>query len=310
MKKKILILFLLSLILLPLTTNAIVKRSDKKYVTDQARILKEESENYIVKYSDFLYKAKKIDYYVVTVKSLEDLTLEEYTDELYRKFKLKEKGLLILIAKDERKIRIQSGKDLAKIINGDVIDEYIDTYFIPYMERDQWNEGIINGYSAFYKKICEAYGIDASEMQVIDKLDFLTKYKTPIAFVIIWLSIMAANYFCKYYKKLKKSKDPASSPEAQNTIIFGMVVIGNIFLLAGAYILEPIYLLFTLAFEGVTVYSSLSTAKKINIPKEEKQVQKQQPVKKQVMVKKKPNKLNYEYKRQRAKLKRKEKRNH
>ena len=66
---------------------------------------------------------------------------------------------------------------LSQFIDGNLIDEYIDTYFIPYMERERWNEGILNGYKALYKRICEEYGIDASEMEVIDELDFLTKYK-------------------------------------------------------------------------------------------------------------------------------------
>lgn len=36
----------------------------------------------------------------------------------------------------------------------------MDTYMIPYLANDQWDEGIVNGYLAFVQEVKEAYAVD------------------------------------------------------------------------------------------------------------------------------------------------------
>ena len=123
MKNKLLILLIL--ILIPLNSFAIVSKSEKEYVTDSANILTNDTEDYIVTYSKFIKKVENIDYYVVTLDSLENITLEEYTNYIFNSFHLNKKSLLILVSKNDRNIRIQTGPSLSKIITTETINEYI-----------------------------------------------------------------------------------------------------------------------------------------------------------------------------------------
>ena len=95
--KKIKILLLTLLFLIPFQTNAIVEKGDQIFVTDEADLLSEESEEYLISYSEFLYKQKKIDYYVVTVKNLENLEIEEYSEQLFSNFHISDRGILIIL---------------------------------------------------------------------------------------------------------------------------------------------------------------------------------------------------------------------
>ena len=107
--KKLIYFIILFLMIIPLNTLGLVKQSDEIYVTDSAQILNNETEDYIVTYSEFLKENKNIDYYVVTVKSLEGISLEEYTDYIFDSFNMNDLGLLIVISHDDRSIRIKAG---------------------------------------------------------------------------------------------------------------------------------------------------------------------------------------------------------
>lgn len=258
MKNKIIIILLI-IFLIPLQINAIVPKSDKEYVTDQANVLTEESEEYIIKYSSFLYKVKQIDYYVVTVDNLEGIDIEDYTNDVYKEYKINKEGLLILYSKEDGQIRIVAGETLSTKIDNKTLSNYIKKYFMPYLERYEYNDGIMNGYNALYKYICDQYEIDASSMYIVEKLDFLTKYSHIIMIIMIWVGFLIGGRFVKYYLmyRNKMIRDIAE------TIELGSIIIFNIFLLSLAYLLKPTYILLVLASEFIAFFSSISRYKSL-----------------------------------------------
>ena len=254
MKNRFIKRILLFLILIPLNIYAIVDQSNQVYVTDSAKLLTAESEAYIIKYSDFLYQEKKIDYYVVTIRYLEEKDIEEYAQEIFQKYHMNKNGILILVSKDDRKIRIEIGKKLRPIFDEEEIDQYINTYFMPYLERDEWNDGIINGYSAIYKDICEANKIDASSMETVDHLDFITKYKTILIFLIIWLIMFIGKQYKKYQEKIKNN-----TLNKKEIIKLLLLIVLNIIAVSVSYALQPVYILFVIAFEVVILYTNTNS---------------------------------------------------
>ena len=248
--KKIFLLLFLVVILIPLNTLAVVEKSDKGYVTDAADMLDEEAEEYIVNYSNFLYDAKKIDYYVVTVDNIGVEDINDYTTEVFKEFEINNKGLLIFVSKDERKIRVQAGTELSKRLDSKLITKYINDYFMPYFESGEWQDGIINGYSAFYKYICVQYGINAESMEVVDNIDFLVKYRTVILVALLWLITLLIKAIDTYSKRMKSRKQLRFSE------VFAMIclVIANIFAFTFAYILKPVFLVLAIAFEIIILY--------------------------------------------------------
>ena len=95
------------------------------------------------------------------------------------------------------------------------------------MQQGKWDYGLINGYSAIYKDICEKYGIDASSMEVVEDVDFLTKYGNIFLFIMVWLVVFFASRIAKVYKKMKR-KEKITDGEI---IEVAIILLLNIFLL-------------------------------------------------------------------------------
>ena len=144
MRKHFLILFIV-LLIIPLNVFSLVEKSVNEYITDQGQLLSDETEEYIYNNSKYLDDIIHLDYYVVTVDNLSNLEIEEYADKLYRKFNLREKGILILISKDDRKVRVKVGEELSDVVYPQIIDEYINNFFMTSFKNGNWDEGIKNG---------------------------------------------------------------------------------------------------------------------------------------------------------------------
>lgn len=252
--KKLIYFIILFLMIIPLNTLGLIKQSDEIYVTDSAQILNNETQDYIVTYSEFLKENKNIDYYVVTVKSLEGISLEEYTDYVFDSFNMNDLGLLIVISHDDRSIRIKAGSELSKVIESSTIDNYIDSYFMPYLKNDDWNTGIKNGYSSFYKLLCNIFKIDSSTMTVYNGKSFINNYRYTIFIVILWICIFISGFLAKKIVNIKKGIEKVSTIK---DFLIAISIIINIYLLYFCYLLIPLSIFIVLGFECVIIYNIL-----------------------------------------------------
>ena len=248
--KKYILILVFILLLCPFNINALVTQSSDIYVTDNANVLKDETKDYIVTYSDFLKDKEKIDYYVVTLKSLEGINLKEYTDYIYDSFNMNEKGLLIVFSKSDRQLRIKTGIKLSKIIPDDVIEEYINSYFMPYLKDEDWNSGIKNGYSSFYKLLCNYYEIDSSPMPVYNGLSFIKKYKYSIFMIILFICSFISNKLGTYHFSIKKGK---ITQTFKTDFISILGILLNLYLLLIIYYLLPLGVIVVIGFEVINI---------------------------------------------------------
>ena len=259
--KKCLIMMLLFIIIAPINVFSLVSKSEYEYITDSSEILKNETIDYIYEYSSYLDEIENIDYYVVTVRDLDSYSIEEYTDKIYRLYNINEKGILILLSTDERKMRVKVGEDLSDIIYPQLIDEYIEQFFMPYFKNGEWDEGIRNGYSAFYKMICNYYDIDTSDISVYDD-NFFIKYKNYIIFFIIWFITLIGYIFSEYFFRLFFEKDKLN--QNMDTVIFGVCLFISMLLLNLTYLIMPKALIVVLGFELVAIISNILNHSKKN----------------------------------------------
>lgn len=248
--KKYILILVFILLLCPFNINALVTQSSDIYVTDNANVLKDETKDYIVTYSNFLKDKEKIDYYVVTLKSLEGINLKEYTDYIYDSFNMNEKGLLIVFSKSDRQLRIKTGIKLSKIIPDDVIEEYINSYFMPYLKDEDWNSGIKNGYSSFYKLLCNYYEIDSSPMTVYNGLSFIKKYKYSIFMIILFICSFISNKLGTYHFNIKKGK---ITQTFKTDFISILGILLNLYLLLIIYYLLPLGVIVVIGFEVINI---------------------------------------------------------
>jgi len=135
------------------------------YVNDYAGILSPEVKDLISSYALELDKKTGAQLAVVVVKSLEGLTIEDYAWQLFEKWGIGKKGedlgVLLLVAPNERKVRIEVGYGFeGKItdgIAGDIIRE-----MIPYFKGGDYNRGILYGAGKLLNLMAEELGVKLS----------------------------------------------------------------------------------------------------------------------------------------------------
>ena len=245
-------IFIFLIILIPFDVFSLVSKSSDVFVTDEAKMLSKYTKEYIITYSSFFNTNNDIDYYVVCVKSFEDMEEDEYIDYVYDSFNISKKGILILASSDDRLLKIKVGEELSGVITDDIISEYIDLYFMPYLKQGEWDLGIRNGYSAFYKLLCNYYDIDSSPMSVYTGKNVLDKYKFPISTFIIFICSLLSYRMCISFDKNKKF----------NSMILLFLLI-NISLILFLYTFSPISVLVAFVFE-IFSFIDIFYLKKIN----------------------------------------------
>ena len=259
--KRVLFLMSIVLFLLPVICFAVVPKSNYVYVSDYADVLKDNTKSYIIQNSSFLKKETKVEYYVVTVPKLNGEDVDQYANQLYDSFCSNNRGVIVLFAKKERVLKVILGSELSKIFSNDKIDEYIQSYFMPFFKNDEWDLGLLNGYNAFYKDIGFYYNLDTSDIKILDGKDFLTKYKTFILLFIAWIATTITYVCCIYFLKLYKGNHTSKVDD----FVFIFMFFTNALLLGLTYWIDPDFLLILVGIEVVCfifIYLSLANHKK------------------------------------------------
>lgn len=94
---------------------------------------------------------------VVTVKTTYPLSDAQYGIKLAEKWKVghagADNGLIILIATEDRKLRIEIGKGLEGTIPDSVAGRIVDESMIPYLKKNDWRGAVDSGVAAFKARI-------------------------------------------------------------------------------------------------------------------------------------------------------------
>ena len=143
-----------------------VKQTSDFYVNDYAGVLTEETKNYIIKTNVELQQKTGVQIVVVTIKSLEGESIEEYATNLFRNFGIgdsqKNNGVLLLCSTGDRQFRIEVGYGLEGTLTDGKTGRIQDTYIIPYLKNNNYNDGIKNGFNAILNEVTNEYQITIS----------------------------------------------------------------------------------------------------------------------------------------------------
>lgn len=119
------------------------------HVVDQADLINADDEAAIVAELADLEKTATDQVAVATVNSLDGLSVEDYAIGLARKWALgqkdKDNGLLLLIAPNERKVRIEVGRKLEPIMTDALSKLIIENAILPKFRRGEFSGGIRDG---------------------------------------------------------------------------------------------------------------------------------------------------------------------
>lgn len=104
---------------------------------------------------------------VVTVKNLEEDDINLYATELFANWgigkKGQDKGVLILLALEERKVRIETGYGVEGILPDGKVGRILDQYVIPLFKKESYDRGLLNGMIAVGQVIAKDAGVTIGE---------------------------------------------------------------------------------------------------------------------------------------------------
>lgn len=134
-------------------------------VVDQANIIQPDTRAAIEQKSAELEEKSGIQLVVATLNSLEGQEIEPYANELFRKWALGEKkknnGVLLLVAPNERRVRIEVGYGLEGTLTDALSKVIISNAMTPRFKAGNFSEGISRGVD----DIITVLTTDASEWQ-------------------------------------------------------------------------------------------------------------------------------------------------
>ncbi len=172
----ILVCVLLLTLTLPLAAAdpAIPKPNSQFYVLDEANLLDQDTIREIVQTSAALQQKTKAQIVVVTVKSLQEAALEDYTLSILRTWGIGDQeldnGVLLFLALEDRALRIEVGYGLEGALPDAKTGRIQDEHIIPYFQTDDYNQGLLNGYRALAQVVAQEYqtNLESSPPQGID----------------------------------------------------------------------------------------------------------------------------------------------
>ena len=118
---------------------------EEVFVYDQDEIINEETELKLNSLLVQLEKKTTAEVVVITTQSLLDMDIEDYSYELANTLGIgkadEDNGVLLLISRNDSKVRLEIGKGLEGCLNDSKCGRILDEYFVPYREKDEYSEG-------------------------------------------------------------------------------------------------------------------------------------------------------------------------
>ncbi len=139
----------------------------KGYVNDSAGVISGEYSSRIEYLAQQLKEKTGAEIAVVTVGSLGDLSPEEFTNELFQKWgigqKGKDNGVLIFLAVGNKKVRIEPGYGLEGPLPDGFCGEIIRKVVLPHFRKGGYGKGLYLGAAAVAQRVASEYGVELAD---------------------------------------------------------------------------------------------------------------------------------------------------
>ncbi len=136
------------------------------YVQDFAHVLSETEKAELQNVGRSIEDQTTAQVAVLTVETLGESTIEEFANEVFRQYGIGSKeennGVMLVLAMNERKIRIEVGYGLEGRIPDGKAGRILEEYAIPYLKNNQPNSAIIETYKVLANEVFAEYGIEGN----------------------------------------------------------------------------------------------------------------------------------------------------
>ena len=163
------------------------------FVNDFADVVSAEDEETMCALGEALARRTTAQVVLCTVDTLGGQALETYSLELARTWgigdKEKNNGVLILFAKQERRIRVEVGTGLEGDLPDGKTGRLMDVYAIDLLKENRFSEGLTALYEALVQEIYLIYGVETSDEYIpIDVLATSTETEEEGS---VWTTLLA-----------------------------------------------------------------------------------------------------------------------
>jgi len=159
-------MFLLSGIIAMKLANAEPKfpvATKLKYVNDYAKVIDSESAKYFLAVGKEIEEKTGVQAIVVVIDSLQGQSIDSYANGLFRNWgigqKDKNNGLLILLAMQEKKWRVEVGTGLEGAITDIYSARVMNDFAVPKFKQNQYGQGLREAYSVLSDNIAKEYKV-------------------------------------------------------------------------------------------------------------------------------------------------------
>lgn len=198
--KKIYTVFAALAVFLVLFSNVAIaadlpKPTKNFFVNDFANVISNADEEKMQQQGEALFKECGAQVVVVTVKSLNGEDLESYSLNLARSWRIgsdkNDDGILLLLAVDERKVRIEVGYGLEGALPDSKTGRILDTYGVDRFKKNNFSTGLAAVYDSLINEVYIEKGLDPADGYTpVEDYSLTTKEKV-IAYGIIALIVLA-----------------------------------------------------------------------------------------------------------------------
>ena len=161
------IIIVVSLLTITVSAVNIPEPKDNFFVNDFANVISAKDEQKMQAQGEALYKKCGAQVVVATVKTLDGSDIESYSIEMARKWKIgsdeNDDGILLLLAVEERKVRIEVGYGLEGALPDSKTGRILDTYGIEHFKNDDFSTGLTAVYNSLVNEVCIEKGIEPDE---------------------------------------------------------------------------------------------------------------------------------------------------
>jgi uncharacterized protein len=144
------------------------------HVHDEAKLLSQQTVDEIERKLKVYEDSTSNQIAILIVNSLEGEVLEEYTLRVAEKWKLglkdKDNGVLLLIAVDDHKMRIEVGYGLEGVVTDAMASRIIRNELAPNFRKDDYDTGVISAVNAIIAAIGGEYRADETDENSAEEL--------------------------------------------------------------------------------------------------------------------------------------------
>jgi len=167
-------------------------------INDEAHLFSENERDELLNLVQNFEQNSTTQIAIVTLKSLENKSIEELSLDIARGYELGQKGsnngVLLLVAPNERKVRIEVGYGLESVLTDAVASQIISSKMIPEFKKGDMSHGVKQGVIAIIKAASGEEFVNANED---DEMSF-----GGSAFIIGMISCFLSILLGKFFRRI------------------------------------------------------------------------------------------------------------